>query len=88
MTAKKPRTKQTPVSANEDGSNSTSRKKSIKTSSRSKISPMPVTANHLPTDDEIARKAYALWEDRGRPSGSPDEDWFRAKDELKMKATA
>ena len=41
-----------------------------------------------PSNEEIARKAYALWEDRGRPLGSPDEDWYRAKDELALKATA
>ena len=33
-------------------------------------------------DDEIARRAYALWESRGRPIGSPEEDWYRAMHEL------
>lgn len=35
-----------------------------------------------PTCEEIALRAYALWEDRGRPIGSPEEDWFRAQQEL------
>jgi hypothetical protein len=26
--------------------------------------------------------AYAYWEARGRPEGSPCEDWFRAEREL------
>jgi hypothetical protein len=36
----------------------------------------------LPTHEEIAAKAYALWESRGKPDGSPQEDWFRARQEL------
>jgi hypothetical protein len=28
--------------------------------------------------EEIARRAYQLWERRGCPSGSPEVDWFRA----------
>jgi len=31
----------------------------------------------------IAQVAYAHWEARGRPIGSPEEDWFRAEHELK-----
>ena len=26
--------------------------------------------------------AYRYWEDRGRPVGSPEEDWFHATQEL------
>jgi hypothetical protein len=32
---------------------------------------------------DIATLAYQLWNDRGCPIGSPDEDWFRAENELK-----
>jgi hypothetical protein len=38
-----------------------------------------------PTCEEIALRAYALWEDRGRPFGSPEEDWFRAQQELSQR---
>lgn len=31
---------------------------------------------------EIAALAYQLWNERGCPIGSPDEDWFRAEAEL------
>jgi len=31
---------------------------------------------------EIAALAYQLWNDRGCPIGSPEEDWFRAEMEL------
>jgi hypothetical protein len=36
--------------------------------------------------DEIARRAYQLWEDRGHGDGSPDEDWFQAVQELRQQA--
>lgn len=42
----------------------------------------PESFAHIPSDADIARKAYALWEGRGRPMGSPDEDWYRAQQEL------
>jgi Protein of unknown function (DUF2934) len=34
--------------------------------------------------EEIEQLAYKLWEDRGRPEGSPNEDWFRAEEELTL----
>ena len=36
------------------------------------------TARH----EEIQNLACRLWEERGRPLGSPDEDWFRAEGEF------
>jgi hypothetical protein len=35
-----------------------------------------------PTQEAIARLAYAYWEARGGQGGSPWEDWFRAEQEL------
>lgn len=35
--------------------------------------------------NEIAALAYLLWQDRGSPVGSPDEDWFRAERELSVR---
>ena len=32
--------------------------------------------------EQIERLAYQLWEERGRPAGSPDDDWFRANEIL------
>jgi len=32
--------------------------------------------------EEIAALAYAFWMERGYPVGSPEEDWFRAVQEL------
>ena len=35
-----------------------------------------------PIHEEIAQRAYELWEQRGRPNGSREEDWFRTESEL------
>ena len=32
--------------------------------------------------EEIAALAHALWQARGCPNGSPEEDWFQAKRKL------
>ena len=34
---------------------------------------------------DIAELAYELWQSRGCPDGSPDEDWFRAERELQRR---
>jgi hypothetical protein len=31
---------------------------------------------------DIAALAFQLWEDRGCPDGSPEEDWFKAEQQL------
>lgn len=35
-----------------------------------------------PSKEEIARRAHQLWEERGKPHGSHEEDWYRAEHEL------
>jgi hypothetical protein len=32
--------------------------------------------------DEIARRAYEIWQSRGCPQGDGSEDWHTAEDEL------
>ena len=32
--------------------------------------------------EQIENLAYRLWEERGGPLGSPDDDWFRAEQEF------
>ena len=34
--------------------------------------------------EEVARLAYQLWTERGRPLGSPERDWFAAQARLDM----
>jgi hypothetical protein len=36
-----------------------------------------------PSDEAVAKLAYQLWAERGRPEGTPEEDWFRAQDLLR-----
>jgi hypothetical protein len=38
-------------------------------------------------DHEVAIRAYELWEARGRPWGSPEQDWFRAEAEIQARPT-
>jgi hypothetical protein len=35
---------------------------------------------------EIIALAYEFWQARGCPEGTPEEDWFRAEEELKNRA--
>ena len=37
-----------------------------------------------PAHEEIAALAYQYWENRGKPVGSPEEDWLRAEQDLLM----
>jgi len=50
----------------------------------------PPTGNHdvIVNHEEIARLAYALWEARGRWGGSPEEDWYRAENQLRARVAA
>jgi hypothetical protein len=44
---------------------------------------------HPTLDQEsISRLAYFYWEERGCPSNSADEDWFKAEAELRNRLAA
>ena len=36
--------------------------------------------------EQIEKLAYQLREERGRPLGSPDDDWFRAEQEFMQRS--
>ena len=38
-----------------------------------------------PFSEQITALAYALWQERGCPDGNPDEDWFKAEQEIRTK---
>lgn len=38
-----------------------------------------------PSRDEIAQLAYSFWEARGFQGGSPEEDWQRAEQQLRVR---
>ena len=46
-----------------------------------KPQPMELTSDFLGESrhDFVAKLAYRLWEERGRPFGSPEVDWFAAE---------
>ena len=46
------------------------------------IAAVPEDSTRSFSDEEIALKAYELWEARGCPLGSPEEDWHNAKTQL------
>jgi hypothetical protein len=48
----------------------------------------PTDSSESPVHQEIAALAYSLWQARGCPEGTPDEDWFNAEEALKAKAEA
>lgn len=36
-----------------------------------------------PTHDQIARRAYYIWEQKGHGDGHAEDDWYRAELELR-----
>ena len=52
-----------------------------KRKSRDKQQPIELTTDFLGEDrhEFVAKLAFKLWGDRGRPFGSPDVDWFAAE---------
>jgi hypothetical protein len=38
--------------------------------------------------DEIARRAYQLWKQRGSPHDSAEQDWFEAAEQLRAKTNS
>jgi len=41
-----------------------------------------------PDREEVARLAYTYWESRGFEGGSPEQDWFRAEQEIRERTAA
>jgi Protein of unknown function (DUF2934) len=42
-------------------------------------------SNHDAREQDIAALAYSLWQGRGCPAGSPEEDWFPAEEKLRFR---
>jgi hypothetical protein len=55
-----------------------------------KAGPGSLTKDAESSEDHeaIERLAYWYWEQRGCPIGSPEEDWYRAENELRRPSTA
>ena len=53
-----------------------------KPAAESTILPLENLEEHTPantTSEDISRLAYSLWEERGCPAGTAEEDWLRAE---------
>jgi len=51
----------------------------------------PITVDGIepqPSTGDIAVLAYLLWEQRGCPIGSPEEDWLKAEEQLRAELAA
>jgi len=62
-------------------------KKSVRKPSRAKVYAGGGAANGGPKatpgfSEQVRRLAYQFWEERGRPEGSSNEDWYRAEKQL------
>ena len=59
------------------------KKITAKETATNKIAVAPQVAKKTPVHGEIARLAFQLWIERGRPHGSDRHDWLRAEQQLK-----
>ena len=50
--------------------------------------PAAETSPANPERDEISLLAYSYWEARGCQGGSPEEDWYRAEQEIQRRKNA
>jgi Protein of unknown function (DUF2934) len=46
--------------------------------------PSDSEAAELSVQESIRQMAYALWERRGRPEGSPEKDWREAEEQVRL----
>jgi hypothetical protein len=45
-----------------------------------------IPSDTVPSTEDIAKLAYALWEARGGNGGSAEEDWYRAEQEIRTRS--
>ncbi len=66
-------------------------KKTAKAATAQKAAPSNLTQMKAPekkaSPEEVARLAHRFWAERGRQHGKHEEDWFRAEQELRGKAS-
>jgi hypothetical protein len=52
---------------------------------KARTAPSAEGSNHHATEQDIAALAYSLWQGRGCPAGSQEEDWFPAEEKLRFR---
>lgn len=45
----------------------------------------PIESAKTSNEHDVAELAFQLWNKRGCPIGTPEEDWFRAEAEIKTR---
>ena len=66
----------------------TRRKKTTNQSSGTRTVRKPKTASRAaasPTQEQIAERAWLIWQDQGCPVGCEEHNWFQAETELKAR---
>lgn len=53
----------------------------------SNVETMPSQQQRHVSDDEVAKLAHRYWHERGQKHGHHEEDWYRAEQELRGKAS-
>jgi hypothetical protein len=62
----------------------TNEKRSAPSNTRRKKQQSPQTAkSRTPTQDQIAQRAYQIWQARGQTHGQDREDWLKAEEQLR-----
>ncbi len=60
-------------------------RESVDRNQQTSISETPDSvAADLPVQENIKQMAYALWEKRGRPEGTAEEDWREAEQQVRL----
>lgn len=66
-------------------------KKTTKAAPKKNVVPSNLTQMKAPevkaSPEEVARLAHQFWAERGHQHGNHEEDWFRAEQELRGKAS-
>lgn len=63
------------------------RKAPAKKSATKKATITEISAPRTPTHDEVSALAHRYWIERGRQDGYHEQDWLRAEEELRGKAS-
>lgn len=50
---------------------------------RSKTKASPTSESWTPTHEQIAKRAYQLWQERGQAHGQDIQDWLNAEAQLR-----
>ncbi|SEK42215.1 Protein of unknown function [Stigmatella aurantiaca] len=59
-------------------------KEALKEAPKAAATPAPEPVRSAPTEEQIARRAYEIYQARGGEHGSNEQDWYQAERELKL----